>query len=273
MPPPLCDRGQGHEGRPHGRYVQLPVGCARAVGKVMVKMAMKVYHYIRRTVSCAYATACRSKGSDVLSHGADIGASCVDGAHKARKKTGETGIKLIEHGVLAAGCAGVPCVVSSGLATALAPWWRRVVALCVDAIAIAVIANVLLLAAGFHPYWQGRHLATSDLLARYVTGLIAAVCYFPPIVRYTDGQTLGKLLLGIRVIRVDARPMSLARGLWREVVVKIAIIDLLAVIPTVGGVVGGIAFALDGSWPLWDPESRALHDMLAATLVIRTQNG
>jgi len=154
----------------------------------------------------------------------------------------------------------------------LAPWWRRVVALCVDAIAIAVIANVLLLIAGFHPYWQGRHLDTSNLTARYVTGFVAALCYLPLIVRYTDGQTLGKLLLRIRVIRLDARPMSLVLGLWREVVVKIAIIDLLALIPTAGGAVSFIAFAFDGLCPLWDSENRALHDMLAGTRVVKTEN-
>lgn len=163
-------------------------------------------------------------------------------------------------------------MVSSDVMAALARWWRRVVALCVDAIATAVIANGLLLIAGFHPYWQGRHLDTSNLIARYVAGFVAAVCYFPPIVRYTDGQTLGKLLLKSRVIRVDARPMSLALGLWREVVIKIAIIDLLALIPAAGGVVGFVAFALDGSWPLWDSENRALHDMLAGTRVVRAEN-
>jgi uncharacterized RDD family membrane protein YckC len=163
-------------------------------------------------------------------------------------------------------------VASDDVAAVLAPWWRRVVALGIDVVVIAAIANVLLLIAGFHPYWKGRHLDTSNLLARYVAAIVAAMCYLPLIVRYTNGQTLGKLLLKIRVIRVDARPMSMALGLWREVVVKIAIIDLLALVPIVGGAVSFIVFALDGSWPLWDPENRAVHDMLAGTRVVRTEN-
>ncbi len=64
--------------------------------------------------------------------------------------------------------------------------------------------------------------------------------------------------------------MNMALGFWREVVVKIAVIDLFVLIPTVGVAVSYLVVVADASWPLWDRENRALHDMLVSTRVIRT---
>ena len=102
---------------------------------------------------------------------------------------------------------------------------------------------------------------------RYAAALIAALLYYPPLMRGTNGQTLGKRLLGIRVVRTDGAAMTLRRAVWREVAVKIALFDALNLAPVIGATVGGIAFLLDSLWPLWDQEHRALHDMLAFTRV------
>jgi uncharacterized RDD family membrane protein YckC len=143
------------------------------------------------------------------------------------------------------------------------PWWRRVVAAVVDSAVIAVPALLILELVGQAPIWD-RH---GDVLVRWLIALAVTAAYYVPLMVATNGSTLGKLLLGIRVRRTDQEPMSVERAAWREVVLKQVILNL----PSTFG--GGLGFAifvaslLDVLWPLWDREKRALHDMLARTRV------
>jgi uncharacterized RDD family membrane protein YckC len=90
----------------------------------------------------------------------------------------------------------------------------------------------------------------------------------------TEGRTIGKLVMGLRVIRTDERAMNPMRAGWREVVIKVMLFGTLASLPVrEGGIstvmcsAGLLLVALDFLWPLWDRENRALHDMLAGTRV------
>ena len=79
-----------------------------------------------------------------------------------------------------------------------------------------------------------------------------------------NGQTLGKQMLGIRVVRDRGEPMTFwlggaARG-GDQGPGRVRIAS--AVIPVV-------PWLLDDLWPLWDDENRALHDMAASTHVVR----
>jgi uncharacterized RDD family membrane protein YckC len=67
------------------------------------------------------------------------------------------------------------------------------------------------------------------------------------------GQTIGKMITGIRVVRSDGRPVSFLR----------AFIRFLAYIPS------GMLLFTGFLWILWDPERQGWHDMLADTVVIR----
>ncbi len=67
------------------------------------------------------------------------------------------------------------------------------------------------------------------------------------------GQTIGKMITGIRVVRSDGRPVSFLRALAR----------FLAYIPS------GVLLAAGFLWIVWDPECQGWHDMLADTVVIR----
>lgn len=74
------------------------------------------------------------------------------------------------------------------------------------------------------------------------------------------GQTLGKIPLGLVVIRVDGRLPGFARGfLLRELVPMV-----LGAIP----VIGMIFAVVDGAMLLWTGRRRSLHDELADTLVL-----
>jgi uncharacterized RDD family membrane protein YckC len=88
------------------------------------------------------------------------------------------------------------------------------------------------------------------------TALISVVCV-PPlyfiVMTTLFGQTIGKMICGIRVVRSDGRPVSPLRALAR----------FLAYIPS-----GALLFA-GFLWVLWDPERQGWHDMLADPVVIR----
>jgi uncharacterized RDD family membrane protein YckC len=79
-----------------------------------------------------------------------------------------------------------------------------------------------------------------------------------------NGRTFGKRRAGVRVVREDGRPITLGFALLRETVVKAALYiwagALFLFIPAI----------LDSLWPLWDDESRALHDMAVRTRVVRS---
>ena len=69
-----------------------------------------------------------------------------------------------------------------------------------------------------------------------------------------EGKTVGKWLLGLRVVGVDQRPITYRRALLRW-------------IGTVG--LGGASLGLAFLWILWQREKRGWHDFLARTWVVR----
>ncbi|HZS07274.1 MAG TPA: RDD family protein [Blastocatellia bacterium] len=72
----------------------------------------------------------------------------------------------------------------------------------------------------------------------------------------TDGQTLGKRILGIRVVRRDGGPLG-----YREVIVRLLVGYPLAL----------LSFGLGFLWALWDQKQQGWHDKLAGTVVVRVQ--
>jgi uncharacterized RDD family membrane protein YckC len=151
------------------------------------------------------------------------------------------------------------------------PWWRRVCASLIDGTIVAVITSVVLLFIGRHPVWdthKGRSPAEGVAVDYIVVG-IAATLYYPLLVWHTNGQTLGKKLLRIRVVRTDLQRMTLAFAAWREVGIKVILPYLLTLLPIIGASFSVLVVSADELWPLWDSENRALHDMLARTRVIR----
>jgi uncharacterized RDD family membrane protein YckC len=147
-----------------------------------------------------------------------------------------------------------------------APWSRRVIAYLVDVVIVVAITAALYFLLRDKSYF-GHLRSDHDHLARTLIVVLAATLYYAPLMRFTNGRTLGMLVLGIRVVRANGEPMTLALAFWRQVVVMIAAFDAIDYIPVVGVVAGTILVFLDALYPLWDKEKRALHDMLAGTRV------
>ncbi|MGV3719800.1 MAG: RDD family protein, partial [Actinomycetota bacterium] len=69
------------------------------------------------------------------------------------------------------------------------------------------------------------------------------------------GQTLGKMMLGVRVVGPDGGPPGIGRALLRE---------------TIGRFLSVVVCMLGYFWILWDPEQQAWHDKIAGTHVEKT---
>jgi uncharacterized RDD family membrane protein YckC len=146
----------------------------------------------------------------------------------------------------------------------LASWGSRVAATLLDWLillvpVIALTVIVVVIAAG------------SDV-AGWVTGIIAFLAYivvaflYAPLLMARDGagngQTWGKQILGIRVIRDGGEPMSFGAAALREIVVKGLLVGIAS------SIIPFVPWFLDNFWPLWDDENRALHDMVVSTHVV-----
>ncbi len=148
----------------------------------------------------------------------------------------------------------------------LASWWSRVGAAVIDGLILtafvaALVVLVVLVALG------------SDVAAIIVGviaffGYLAAALLYAPLLMArsgaTNGQTWGRQIVGIRVVRDTGEPLGFGFAALRELVVKTLLFGV------VGGFFASIPTILDVLWPLWDDENRALHDMIVRTHVLRT---
>jgi uncharacterized RDD family membrane protein YckC len=68
------------------------------------------------------------------------------------------------------------------------------------------------------------------------------------------GQTLGKMALGIKVVKTDGSPVGYLNAFLREVV---------------GKFISGLVFGLGWLWMLWDVRKQTWHDKIANTIVLK----
>lgn len=151
---------------------------------------------------------------------------------------------------------------------AYAEWWRRVVATLVDGLVVGGITIALLAVLGVGLFGDGD-AGTGDVIVAALAGTVifaaAALVYAPFTMARTDGQTLGKLVTGCRVVRSGGRRVDFWWAAWREVVVKGLVLGIAS------SLTGGIAYLADVLWPLWDSQRRALHDFVVDSRVVRSR--
>jgi uncharacterized RDD family membrane protein YckC len=70
------------------------------------------------------------------------------------------------------------------------------------------------------------------------------------------GQTLGKRIIGIRIVRIDGRRFGVGSAALRHLV---------------GYALSGIFGMLGFVWATWDPRHQTWHDKLAGTIVIQSR--
>jgi uncharacterized RDD family membrane protein YckC len=150
----------------------------------------------------------------------------------------------------------------------LASWGSRVGAALIDGLIITVPGIILLVVLGIGAAGSDSNGGTTAFVGGFLLTLfvflIVALLYAPVMMSRTNGQTVGKMATGIRVIRANGGPMTFGFAALREIVVKGLLIG------TVSSFTLGLSTLLDALWPLWDDENRALHDMVVNTRVVKT---
>lgn len=178
----------------------------------------------------------------------------------------------------------------------LAGWWARLAAFIIDSILLGIVTG-LTTASLLAPYsdavsrWfegiaSGSTTDLASLLESYPTpvgvmgfwpalGAILApmgvwFVYYLLLTRFR-GATVGKMLLGLKVVPVDRGRATEPVG-WGACAVR----ALLWVLPNISQLALPISFLvffryLDGLWPVWDRKRQAIHDKAARTQVIRTR--
>jgi uncharacterized RDD family membrane protein YckC len=143
----------------------------------------------------------------------------------------------------------------------LSGWWRRVGAAIIDTLVVGIVGAIIgavLGAAGV-----GEDATTAVSLA---LGIVLGVVYYGSLMSRegaNNGQTLGKQVTGIRVVRKEGQAITFGFALLREVVVKTILFGYVAIVTLY------LATILNYLWPLWDAQNRALHDHIVGTLVKR----
>jgi uncharacterized RDD family membrane protein YckC len=134
----------------------------------------------------------------------------------------------------AGGSAALVLAVPSALPRA--GFWPRMLALAIDTLIVLVVSSAV--------YAEGS--LSLVLLAGY-----GAVMW-----RFR-GTTIGGIVFGIKVVRLDDRPVD-----WPTAIVR-ALASFLSLFAA------GLGFL----WIIWDPERQAWHDKIAGTVVVRVPRG
>ena len=139
----------------------------------------------------------------------------------------------------------------------LADRGARLGAYLLDNVFVVLLVIVLVMvSAVFENAGQGAHAAALILA---VLGFFAYIG-FNLVLLYRHGQTLGKRVVGIRILRIDGSRCEL----WRIIVLRVIASGLLQSLPFIGWII----FLVD-SLMIFGDERRCLHDIFADTMVVK----
>lgn len=151
--------------------------------------------------------------------------------------------------------------VVSGGEVVYAGFWKRVAASLIDGVVVGIGGTILsfivmgLLGLGLSVSFADIAMGTAPLvlqLANYAVSMAVAVAYFAGFHASRSQATLGKMAIGIKVVRTNGEPISLARGVGRYFGYLLSYILLL---------IGYLMAA-------FTERKQALHDFMCDTLVV-----
>jgi len=126
-------------------------------------------------------------------------------------------------------------VVPEALAFPRANFWERMGAAFLDVVIVSILGGIV----GHPPL-----------------GFLVTLAYFAGMWAW-KGTTVGGVVLSLKVVRLDARPVTFAVALVRGLAAAFSVIVMF----------------LGFLWIIWDPEKQGWHDRIAGTVVIRLPRG
>ena len=145
----------------------------------------------------------------------------------------------------------------------LAPLSKRFIAIVIDGFIVGIFSFAVLFAAG--PFAAlSEAMASADLetvnagMAQFQSdalpvNLLVSAIYNVVLMRLFNGQTLGKMVFGMRVVKKNGARISVLDALLRNVL---------------GYTVSQMFFMLGYIWAVADRENQAWHDKMAGTVVV-----
>jgi uncharacterized RDD family membrane protein YckC len=133
----------------------------------------------------------------------------------------------------------------TNLYVAKATFWQRFAALFLDIIILGIASSLVSRLLG--PFATSLWLTVAIVVLMMLIYPIYFICAYS-----TGGQTIGKKILGIKVISKDGLPLNWTQGITRSL----------------GYTVSGIPFYLGYLWSIWDAEKQTWHDKIAGTYVV-----
>lgn len=150
----------------------------------------------------------------------------------------------------------------------LSGWWKRVGAYLLDGLILSVVYVVVFLILGLIMLSGGNNdaLVLAFVLIVFVGSILITVFYYGWSMSREgehNGQSLGKQMLHITVIREEGEEVDFWYAVKREVLVIQILFGFIFNIFT-----GGIATFLNYLWPLWDEKRQCLHDKMVSSRVV-----
>lgn len=148
----------------------------------------------------------------------------------------------------------------------LAGWWRRAGAFVLDALLIAAVGVALI-------FGLAAIGGEAALVLGIVLVVVGAALYETGMLVNNNGQTVGKMATGIRVVDANSPQRGLGWGkAWGRYGAEFAFgmgFNLVSAAGAGGAFLGFVLSLLLYLWPLWDGRNQTWYDKAAGTIVIR----
>lgn len=140
--------------------------------------------------------------------------------------------------------------------------WQRLGASCIDAIiAFAYGIPILFFFVGFERLARGEQMSPMALLQTALLSFLGFVLVHSYFLN-RNGQTVGKKIVGIRIVAVDGKAVGMGTLLGRRYLP----ISLVAAIPAVGPVLSVLETLF-----IFRSDRRCVHDLIAGTQVVNAR--
>ena len=141
----------------------------------------------------------------------------------------------------------------------MASRWKRLAgAMCDSLISIAVLLPVIWATGAFRDISEIEQMSFAHRFMFFLAGWIVFIAVHGYLLA-TQGQTIGKRIVGTRIVGLDGKIPSLSRLLC----FRYMIFGLVGQVPGVGAIV-----QLTNVLLIFGKEKRCMHDIVAGTLVI-----
>ncbi len=142
----------------------------------------------------------------------------------------------------------------------LAARWPRFGAAIIDGLLVGIVMGPVMYLSG---YWSKAMAGATTMVDQLMLAPIGLVAYLVVhgYLLHTSGQTVGKRLVGMRIVSVDDNRIL---PLWKVFVLRFLPLSVASQIP----VVGQLAGIVDSVF-IFRADQRCVHDLIAGTKVVK----